>query len=76
MPINLWWRSKALSSTTSTRIIVTPYMNGMNSLTLIMWIESSAMKLNNFSHAPLPVGASWGLLVPGTHEVKVGRDSF
>lgn len=32
----------------------------MNSLTLIMWIESSAMKLNNFSHAPLPVGASRG----------------
>jgi hypothetical protein len=35
----------------------------MNSLTLIMWIESSAMKLNNFSHAPLPVGASWGSAV-------------
>jgi|GEM_PF-1642918 hypothetical protein len=35
-------------------------MNGMNSLTLIMEFETSVMKLNDFFHAPVLFGASWG----------------
>lgn len=32
----------------------------MNSLTLIMLFETSAMKLNDFFQAPYALGASWG----------------
>jgi hypothetical protein len=38
-------------------------MNGMNSLTLIMWFETSAMKLNDFLMLPNPWGRPGGIAV-------------